>query len=113
MTDVFERVSVHEHPLMDEASRDCLDQVCKTNRALAEVYKELPFFCHAFYYHHVAEDFKKAKKLYKEALRRAEFTRGSFNMLLSIFLCECTAHSQPHQPVVPDYGKLSEKLARL
>jgi hypothetical protein len=36
--DVFERISVHEHPLlMDEASKDCMENVCKTSRGLADV----------------------------------------------------------------------------
>ena len=37
-TDVFERVSVHEHPLLkEEASSECIDQVCKSSRELSIV----------------------------------------------------------------------------
>ena len=50
--------------------------------------KELPFFMHAFFHHQVLGDLSKAKKLYKEALKRTEYTRGCYNMMTSIYLVE-------------------------
>ena len=50
--------------------------------------KELPFFMHAFFHHHILGDLSKAKKLYKEALKRTEYTRGCIHMLTSIYLIE-------------------------
>jgi len=67
-------------------SKSCLDTLCSQSREFQALYKELPFFLHAFYHHHVQQDLTHAKKLYKEGLRRAEFTKGCFNMLISIYL---------------------------
>ena len=41
---------------------------------------------HGFFHHHVLNDYSKAKKLYKEALVRTEFTKGCYSMLTSIYL---------------------------
>ena len=70
---------------------------------------------HAFFHHHVLFDFKKAKKLYKEALKRTEFTKGCYNMLTSIYMVEsiqqnCTG-SADGQSI--DIGYLEAKLAAL
>jgi len=43
---------------------------------------------HAFFNHHVLNDLSKAKKLYKEALKRTEYTKGCYNMMTSIYLVE-------------------------
>lgn len=43
---------------------------------------------HAFFHHQVLEDYTKAKKLYKEALKRTEFTKGCYSMLASIYVVE-------------------------
>jgi len=52
----------------------------------------------ALYFHHCLGDFKKAKKLYKEGLRRTEFPIGCYNMLLSIYLHDFTlSTSSSHQ----------------
>lgn len=68
--------------------------------------KQLPFFMLGFYCHHVMNDLKKAKKLYKEAMRRTEFTLGSFNMLLAIYLHEFTFGNQ-------DITKVRQKISAL
>ena len=57
------------------------------------MHKELPFFMHAFFHHQVLEDYTKAKKLYKEALKRTEYTRGCVNMLASIYLVEAQSNA--------------------
>lgn len=44
---------------------------------------------HGFFHHYVFNDFSKAKKLYKEALKRTEFTKGCYSMLASIYIVEC------------------------
>ena len=49
---------------------------------------------HAFFHHQVLADFSKAKKLYKEALKRTEFTKGCYNMLTSIYLVEAMQKGQ-------------------
>ena len=59
-----------------------------------------------FYYHHVKQDYKKAKKLYKEAIKRTEFTLGCFNMLLAIYLFEFSFGSK-------DLAKVREKIQAL
>lgn len=41
---------------------------------------------HAFYYHFIVVDLDRAEKLYKDAVRRAEFTRGCYSMLVAIYL---------------------------
>ena len=43
---------------------------------------------HAFFHHQVLNDFSRAKRLYKEALKRTEFAKGTYNMLVSIYLAE-------------------------
>ena len=70
----------------------------------------MPFFLVAFYQHHVVGDFKKAKKLYKEALRRTEFTIGCFNMLLSIYLHDVTLNQKQLQD---DFQRMRTKLKNL
>ena len=45
-------------------------------------WKDKKYFLVAFYHHHIAYQPKKAKSLYKKAIRRSECSRGSFNMLL-------------------------------
>jgi hypothetical protein len=61
-----------------------------THTNYEELNKQLPFFLLAVYLHHVVGDFKKAKKLYKEGLKRTEYPIGCYNMLLSIYLHEFT-----------------------
>jgi hypothetical protein len=58
----------------------------------------------------VIGDTKKAKKLYKEAIRRTEFTLGSYNMLLSIYLSEFTLNSRQLQG---DSQRVRQKLHNL
>jgi hypothetical protein len=60
--------------------------VCYSSREFGVLYKEIPFFMHAFFYHYLQPDLDLAEKLYKEAIRRAEFTKGCYNMLVSIYL---------------------------
>ena len=48
---------------------------------------------HAFFNHHVLNDLSKAKKLYKEALKRTEYTKGCYNMMTSIYLVESMQQS--------------------
>jgi hypothetical protein len=55
-------------------------------RDYANLYKELPFFMHGFYYHFMAGDLDRAEGLYKDAIRRSEFSRGCFNMLVALYL---------------------------
>jgi hypothetical protein len=64
----------------------CITTLCLAVKEFAIVYKELPFFMHAFYYHIMLGDLDKAEHLYKDALRRAEFTMGCYNMLIAIYL---------------------------
>lgn len=64
----------------------------------------------AFYFHHVVGDFKKAKKLYKEALRRCEFALGCFNMLLSIYLHDFTLNQKS---LLGDFIRIRKKLNNL
>lgn len=59
-------------------------------KEFSDLNKELPYFILAFLYHHVLEDLKTAKKLYKEALRRSEFTKGCYQMMMSIYLNKYT-----------------------
>lgn len=54
-------------------------------------YRNMPVFFHAFYWHHVQVDLKKAKKLYKQAIKRSECPKGAYQMLCSIYICECRA----------------------
>ena len=53
-------------------------------------------------------DFSKAKKLYKEALKRTEFTKGCYNMLVSIYLIE-----SQYSNGQTDLGLLEMKLQSL
>ena len=69
-------------------SNEVISSLCQNNKEFTSLHKELPFFLHALFHHQVLEDFSKAKKLYKEALRRTEFTKGCYNMLVSIYLIE-------------------------
>jgi hypothetical protein len=46
----------------------------------------MPVFFNAFYHHHIVADLKKAKKLYKSALARSECSKGSYQMLCSIYI---------------------------
>ena len=71
-----------------KVSNDTISSLCQIDKEFTNLHKELPFFIHALFAHQVLEDFSKAKKLYKEALRRAEFTKGCYNMLVSIYLVE-------------------------
>lgn len=64
----------------------CITALCNQSKEFARVYKELPFFMHAFYYHFIDNDLTKAESLYKDALRRSEFTKGCYNMLIAIYL---------------------------
>ena len=48
--------------------------------------RNMPVFFNAFYQHHIIQDFKKAKLLYKSALLRSECPKGSYQMLCSIFI---------------------------
>jgi len=63
----------------------------------------------AFYYHQVIGDFKKAKKLYKHALRRTEFPNGCYNMLLAIYLHDITFNCKSQG----DYIRVKQKLQKL
>ena len=67
-----------------------------------------PLFLLGFFYHHVEEDLRLAKKLYKEALRRAEFTKGCFQMLMSIYLQQYS-----YQKSRVDYEGYQRKAAKL
>ena len=67
-------------------SLKCITNLCYTSKEYAALYKELPFFMHGFYYHYVQQNVEIAETLYKEAVRRAEFTKGCYNMLVSIYL---------------------------
>lgn len=91
----YGRVSVHDQDLLTECtlSKECLKSLCQNNKDFTSLLKELPFFMHGFFHHQVLNDFSRAKKLYKEALRRAEFTKGSYNMLVSIYLAESVQQS--------------------
>jgi hypothetical protein len=83
----FRRESTHD-PMLDACpeSVKCITTLCLAHKDFAIVYKELPFFMNAFYYHHMLCDLDKAEKLYKDAIRRAEFTMGCYNMLIAIYL---------------------------
>lgn len=48
--------------------------------------KEMSVFIHGFYNHHCVRNLKKAKSLYKRALKRSECPTSSFTMLLSVYL---------------------------
>lgn len=88
-TEEHRRTSLHETDLLqvsgDKAKR-CFETISSSSNNFKSVYKELPFFLNGFYHHHVSGDFEKAEELYKEALRRAEFTLGCYNMIVSIYL---------------------------
>ena len=88
--DAFRRVSVHDQDLLTECSlsKECFQILCTNNKSYTSLLKELPFFMHAFFNHWIINDHKRAKRLYKEALKRTEFTKGSYNMLVSIYLSE-------------------------
>ena len=88
--DIYKRSSVHDQKLITECreSNDVIGLLCQNNKEFSSLLKELPFFLHALFHHHILQDFSKAKKLYKEALKRTEFTRGCYNMLVSIYLVE-------------------------
>lgn len=64
----------------------CITNLCLSVRDYANLYKELPFFMHGFYYHFMAGDLDRAEGLYKDAIRRSEFSRGCFNMLVALYL---------------------------
>ena len=86
--DIHNRISIRDSDLFNKCvkGKQILEQVCANNREYDLLYRELPFFLQGFFYHHVLEDYKMAKKLYKEALRRAEFTKGCFQMIMSIYM---------------------------
>ena len=89
-SDIYERVSVRDSDLFNysQKGKQIIEQVCSSNsnrdRNFEELFKNLPYFLLGFCYHHVLENLEMAEKLYEEAFRRAEFTRGCFHMLLSI-----------------------------
>ena len=75
-------------------SNAAIRSLCQSSKEFTSLLKELPFFMHAFFHHQVLADFSKAKKLYKEALKRTEFTKGCYNMLTSIYLVEAMQKGQ-------------------
>jgi hypothetical protein len=44
------------------------------------------FFIQGFYYHHIAGNLKKARKLYATAIKRTECPLGAYHMLISSYL---------------------------
>ena len=47
------------------------------------------YFVAGFYYHMIQGNLAKAKKMYKQALMRAECPRGAFNLIVSILVRQC------------------------
>ena len=86
----YKRMSEIDQDILtdDPISKETIRNVCQSSKEFASLLKELPFFMHAFFHHQVLHDFSKAKKLYKEALKRTEYTKGCYNMLTSIYLVE-------------------------
>lgn len=83
------RVSMHDQMLEScPESVKCITTLCLEVKEFAIVYKELPFFMHAFYYHFMLGDLDKAERLYRDALRRSEYTMGCYNMLIAIYLSQ-------------------------
>ncbi|CDW76379.1 mrna-decapping enzyme 2 [Stylonychia lemnae] len=51
-------------------------------------WRNCKYFIVGLYYHMVLYNFKKAKSIYKQAIRRSECPKGAFNMLISIHIAE-------------------------
>jgi hypothetical protein len=87
VTQEYLKESTHDAMLEScHESVKCITNLCLGSRDYGNWYRDLPFFMHAFYYHFIAADLDLAERLYKDAIRRAEFTRGCYGMLVAIYL---------------------------
>eukprot|EP00347_Sterkiella_histriomuscorum_P013761 403363471 len=70
-------------------------------------WRDQKYFLVALYYHMIQHNYKKAKQLYKQAIRRSECPKGAFNMLVSLLISQ---YSEP-QILRKKIDKLADKVA--